>query len=137
MSSLDWRFLSAMPAHLVAQRVAPESVTIDGHLDDPVWRSVDWATRNAPLVDITAHANSTLNAVPDRWQLRAKLLWDEAYLYVGVELRESFITANVTGHNGPAVPYADNDFEMFFDVAGSAQYYKEFEMSAYGTAGPL
>ena len=52
-------------------------------------------------------------------------------MYVGVELREPFIFANVTGHNtanGP--PYHDNDVEVFIDAFGSTHHYKEFEMSA-------
>ena len=73
---------------------------------------------------------SALNVVPDTMQMRAKLRWDAKYLYVGVELREPLVTFNVTGHNGAQVPYKDNDFEVFIDVAGTTQYYKEFEMSS-------
>ena len=55
--------------------------------------------------------------------------WDAAYLYVGAELFEPFVFANLTGHNEVA-PYHDNDFEFFVDPAGSTEYYKEYEMSA-------
>ena len=55
--------------------------------------------------------------------------WDASYLYVGAELFEPFVFANLTGHNEVA-PYHDNDFEFFVDPAGSTEFYKEYEMSA-------
>ena len=123
-------FDTRYPPHYVAQRLsANSSIVVDGALDDAAWHSVPWTT--APLVDITHHANASLNAVPDELQLRAKMRWDARYLYVGVEVREQLIWANVTGHNsddGP--PYKDNDVELFVDPSGTTQFYKEFELSA-------
>eukprot|EP00658_Telonema_sp_P-2_P047685 TRINITY_DN36288_c0_g1_i2.p1 TRINITY_DN36288_c0_g1~~TRINITY_DN36288_c0_g1_i2.p1 ORF type:complete len:299 (-),score=39.37 TRINITY_DN36288_c0_g1_i2:174-1070(-) len=55
--------------------------------------------------------------------------WDSSWLYVGAELRDRFVWANLTGHNLVA-PYHDNDFEVFIDPSGSSHWYKEFEMSA-------
>ena len=43
---------------------------------------------------------------------------------------------DIIGHNqnGPKppgeVPYHNNDFEVFIDVSGTTEYYKEFEMNA-------
>ena len=100
-------FDTRYPPHYVAQQLpSNSSIVVDGALDDAAWQSVPWTT--APLVDITHHANASLNAVPDELQLRAKMRWDARYLYVGVEVREQLIWANVTGHNsddGP--PYKD------------------------------
>jgi hypothetical protein len=125
---LDWRFLHAAPPHYVALRLLPdERLSIDGKLDDPAWATAQW-TR--PFVDITRRASAAEGAVPASLQVRAKLRYDASFLYVGAELYEPFVTANITGHNGPQPPYHDNDFEAFFDVSGSSQYYKEFEMSA-------
>jgi len=43
-------------------------------------------------------------------------------------MKEPFIYGNITGHNIQA-PYHDNDFEVFVDVSGTTEYYKEFEMN--------
>lgn len=124
-----WKFLDAMPPHYTAVELAPhEKIKIDGRLDDAAWQGVAWTT---DFVDITRHAVPAMNQVPTSLQTRAKLRWDASFLYLGVELREPFVTANITGHNtGSGPPYHDNDFEAFFDVSGTTQYYKEFEMSA-------
>lgn len=135
-----WKFLHAAPPHYTTLKLrASESINIDGKLDDAAWNAqgVAWTT---DLVDITHHKTSTLNVVPDSLQARAKIRWDESFLYVGVELREPLITFNVTGHNADQVPYKvrgapiqifnpnngivaiqDNDFEVFIDVSGTTQ----------------
>lgn len=68
--------------------------------------------------------------MPGILQTRAKIRWDDDFLFVGAELREQYVSAKIRGHNGPKPPYKDNDFEVFVDVSGTTQYYKEFEMSA-------
>ena len=86
--SAAWKFLHAAPPHYTSLKLRPsEIITIDGHLDDVAWSApgVEWTT---PLVDITHHAESAENVVPAEFQARAKLRWSEAYLYVGIELRE-------------------------------------------------
>ena len=128
MAAPDWRFLRSAPPHYVARRLgAGESIVLDGRLDDAAWASAPWTSR---LVDLTRHENASLNAVPGFLQARAKIRWDADFLYIGVVLREPLVVANVTGHNGPDVPYHDNDLELFVDAHRSAQHYKEFEMSA-------
>ena len=123
-----WRFLHALPPHYVSRKLgAAETIAVDGKLDDAAWADAPWTT---PMVDITHHAISAQNAVPSPLQARAKLRWDDRYLYVGAELREQLVIANITGHNGPNPPYHDNDFEAFIDPSGTTQHYKEFEMSA-------
>jgi hypothetical protein len=125
----SWAFLHAAPPHLLARRLGATEhpITIDGKLDDPAWVAAQWTS---PIVDITDHMNAS-NVVPDYMQMRGKVRWDAHYLYVGVEVREPFISANVTGHNTPdGPPYKDNDVELFVDVSGTTQFYKEFEMSA-------
>ena len=105
---MDWRFLHAAPPHYTASRVAPGSIVIDGRLDDAAWQTSAWTTS---FVDITRHyTRPALNVVPQDLQTRAKVLWDGNFVYIAAELREPFITANVTGHNGPTPPYHDNDF---------------------------
>lgn len=131
MASPPWHFLHAAPPHYTTFKLSPnEHVVIDGKLDEPAWSAVgvEWTE---DLVDITSHpSRPELDRVNASLQARAKLRWSDNYLYVGVELREPFIFANITGHNGPDPPYHDNDVELFFDPSGSTQYYKEFELSA-------
>lgn len=120
-----WHFLHAMPPHYTSLKLGSSDIIhVDGKLDEPVWFAdgVEWTK---DFVDITDHQESALNAVPSSLQARAKIRWDHDFLYVGMELREPFIFANVTGHNGPTPPYKDNDLEMFIDVSGTTQYYKE------------
>ena len=111
----SWKFLHATPLHYVAVKLgADERIEIDGKLDEAAWTSaeIEW-TGN--LVDITHHPSPPLNRVPHLFQARAKLRWDEQYVYVGVECNEPLVVANVTGHNGASPPYHDNDFEVFLD----------------------
>ena len=127
-AAVTWRFLHALPPHYVAHKLpVADTIAIDGRLDDRGWADVEWT---GPIVDITDHAKREENEVPPSLQMRAKLTWDDDYLYIGAELREQLIMANVTGHNGPTPPYKDNDFEVFVDPSGTTQHYKEFEMSA-------
>ena len=127
----DWRFLHAIPPHHVAIKLlSNESIKLDGKLDDAAWNAPDVVWTSTPFVDITRHNTSQLNSVPSNFQARAKIRWDDNFLYIGAELNEPFIVANITGHNGKDPPYHDNDFEVFVDPSGSTHYYKEYEMSA-------
>ena len=134
--TFDWRFLAHYPRQYVASKLSPgQPLKIDGLLNESAWAEVPWTSDIATggwFVDITHHprGSNLSNSVPHQLQARAKIRWDDDFLYIGAELREPFILANVTGHNGPEVPYHDNDFEVFIDVSGTTQYYKEFEMSA-------
>jgi hypothetical protein len=93
----DVRFLAHAPPHYVAARLAPsQQIVVDGRLDDAAWQNTPWTS---DLVDITHHGNSSQNVVPANFQMRTKLRWDADFLYVGAELREPLVVANLTGHN--------------------------------------
>jgi len=122
----NWKFEEAYPHHYLNLKLASnETLTIDGHLDDDAWAHAVWTE---DFVDISFHDNTSLNNVPRAFQTRVKMRWDSTYLYIGAELTEPFLWGNITGHNIVA-PYHDNDFEVFIDVSGTTQYYKEFEMN--------
>jgi hypothetical protein len=131
MPSPAWHFLHAAPPHYTTLKLSPaEGIVVDGKLDESAWSvaGVEWTQ---DMVDITSHfRRPELDRVNASLQARAKFRWSDEFLYVGIELREPFIFANITGHNGPHPPYHDNDVELFFDPSGSTQYYKEFELSA-------
>ena len=121
-----WKFLHAYPRHMLVRR---GNVSVDGRLDDEAWAKAEWHSNE--FVDITAHPLSpVLDSVPSFQQAEVAAMWDDEYFCVGARLRDPIIYATVpAGHNGASVPYVDNDFEVFIDPSGTAQFYKEFEMN--------
>lgn len=100
---------------------------IDGKLNDPAWHSAPWTT---DFVDIEGSAKP----VP-RFRTRAKILWDDNYLYIGAELEEPDVKATLTQHD--SVIFHDNDFEVFLKPPGEAPGYFEFEINALNTGWDL
>ncbi|KAJ9465116.1 hypothetical protein DIPPA_01285 [Diplonema papillatum] len=118
-ADFDCSFNATYPKQYVAYKVAPSEVpVIDGKLDDKVWQDVPWTDY---FIDIA-------NDVVPRFDTRAKMRWDDDWLYIGAELHEPQIWANLTADE--VVIFNDNDFEIFVDADGSNHYYKEFEMNA-------
>ena len=102
-------------------------VRIDGKLDDRAWRAAAWTT---DFVDI----EGSVKPLP-RFRTRAKMLWDDDYLYVGAELEEPDVKATLTKHD--SVIFHDNDFEVFLKPPGEAPGYFEFEINALNTGWDL
>jgi len=111
---------------MVTYKVEPGDIIVDGKLDEKVWEEVEWTD---DFVDIS------LDMIP-RLRTRAKVRWDDEWLYVAAELEENQIWANIshTCHcvdvENDQVIFHDNDFEIFVDVDGSNHNYKEFEVNA-------
>jgi hypothetical protein len=97
--------------------------TIDGRLDDDVWRRTPWTES---FVDIEGHAR----AVP-RFSTYAKLAWDDIHLDVAARLEEPHVWGTLTRRD--SIIYNDNDFEIFIDPAGDGVEYYEIEINALGT----
>jgi len=93
---------------------------VDGRLNESGWRSAAWTDY---FVDIEGEAK-----VRPRFKTRAKLLWDERYFYVGAELEEQDVWAELSERD--AVIYEDNDFEVFIDPDGDTHNYYELEVNA-------
>eukprot|EP00759_Apiculatamorpha_spiralis_P059140 PhF_6_TR9717/c0_g1_i1/m.14955 len=99
---------------------------IDGNINEPVWNEVPF-TEN--FVDIST------NVVP-KFITKAKIRWDNEWLYVAGHVEEPAIWANITStchclnNSQDQVIFHDNDFEVFVDTDGSTHNYKEFEMNA-------
>ena len=55
-------------------------IRIDGKLDDPAWKRAEWTS---DFVDIEGAAKPT-----PRFRTRAKMLWDDKYLYIAAEFEE-------------------------------------------------
>ncbi len=117
---------SALPKGYVAYRPA-EPITIDGKLDDKAWKAVPWTDA---FVDIEGDRKPR-----PRYQTRAKMLWDDQYLYIGAQLDEPHVWATLIAHD--AVIFQDNDFEIFIDPDGDNHEYYEIEINALNTEWDL
>jgi hypothetical protein len=104
-----------------------EPITIDGKLNEPSWEKAEWTNY---FVDIEGPGKPA-----PRFNTRAKMLWDEKYLYIAAELQEPDIWATIIDRD--SVIFRDNDFEVFIDPAGNSHNYSEFEMNALNTVWDL
>lgn len=95
--AFDCTFGASLPRSLVAHRAAPGSVAVDGRLDEPAWAEVAWTE---DFVDISTPAVPPLRT-------RAKVRWDEEFLYIGAEMEETQLAANITWCCHCADPGAD------------------------------
>ena len=82
---------------------AEKPVQMDGKLDDDGWLNTLWTEE---FVDIEGE----LKPEP-YFRTRAKMLWDDEYMYFAAELEETDIWATLTERD--SVIYHDNDFEVF------------------------
>ncbi len=106
---------------------AESPLPIDGTMTHPAWQAAPWTD---DFVDIEGDAK------PTPWRrTRAKMLWDDAYFYIGAELEEPHLWATLTEHD--AVIFNDNDFEVFIDPDGDNHEYYEVEVNALGTEWDL
>ena len=97
--------------------------TIDGKGDDECWVSAPWTEE---FCDITGD-----EAKKPIYRTRAKMAWDDDYLYVFAELEEPNVTWSLT--NRDDIVWHDNDFEIFVDPDGDGENYFEFEFNAANT----
>jgi hypothetical protein len=115
------------PVSYVCYRAAGP-VVVDGNLDEAVWDKAVWSDR---FVDISG-AKGTPRP---RFRTMVKMLWDDAYFYVGAYLEETNVWATLTEHD--SVIYNDNDFEVFIDPDGDTHNYYELEINALNTVWDL
>ncbi len=110
--------------------VCPRTVVtprLTGKLDDDVWGHAPWTE---PFEDI----EGDLKPKP-RLLTRAKMLWDDEFLYVGAYLDEPHLWGTLTEHD--CIIYEDNDFEVFLDLNGTCQHYVELELNLLNTTWDL
>jgi poly(3-hydroxybutyrate) depolymerase/transglutaminase-like putative cysteine protease len=124
----DWqtKMRPITPKSYLCQR-AGAPIVVDGNLDGPAWAAAPWTD---DFVDIQGGAGPA-----PRFRTRAKLLWDEDYLYIGAELEEPHVWATLAQHD--SVIFQDPDFEVFIDPGGATQPYYELEMNALNTTWDL
>ncbi|HDQ00380.1 MAG TPA: carbohydrate-binding family 9-like protein [bacterium] len=102
-------------------------IRIDGELTEFDWEKSEWTD---DFVDI----EGGFKPLP-RHRTRAKMLWDDQYLYIAAELEEPHVWATLTQRD--TVIFYDNDFEVFIDPNGDSHQYYELEINALGTEWDL
>jgi hypothetical protein len=102
-------------------------IQVSGTGDDPAWKLAPWTD---DFVDIEGDKKPL-----PRFRTRAKMLWDNQFLYVYAELEEPDVWATLTRKN--SIIYHDNDFEVFMDPDGGGENYYEYEMNALNTIWEL
>ena len=114
------------PRHYVCYRTN-EKIKIDGRLNERSWQK---AKETESFVDISGEGFPK-----PIYDTKARLMWDDDYLYVSAVLEEPNIVANLTQRD--TIIYHDNDFEVFLDPMGDGQNYFEIENNARGVVFDL
>jgi hypothetical protein len=102
-------------------RWAATPITIDGKLDEAAWAraqaidgfAVFWENR------------------PPKTATKARLLWDDKYLYFAAEMEDTDLYADIKEHNGMC--WLNDVFELFFKPAEDKVAYYEFQVNAANT----
>jgi hypothetical protein len=123
----EWSLMRAIAPRAHVCYRAKNPIEVDGKLDEESWRDAPWTD---DFVDI----EGARKPVP-RFRTRAKMLWDDAHLYIAADIVEPHVCATLTRKN--AVIFQDNDFEIFIDPDGDNHNYYEFEINALGTIWEL
>ena len=105
---------------------ADSAITVDGMLDDPAWRAAPWTADFADMADPASAPGP---------RTRVKMLWDDSYLYIGADIAEPHLWAQMTKHDSPL--YQENAWEFFIDPDGDNHGYYEFEINALNTTWDL
>lgn len=102
-------------------------IKVDGRLNEPIWNKTEWTNYFSDI-------EGKLKPVP-RFKTRAKMLWDNKYLYIAVEIEEPHLWGTIKQRD--AVIFYDNDFEVFIDPDGDTHKYYELEINALATVWDL
>lgn len=100
---------------------------LDGRLDDAAWSHAPWTV---DFQDIEGDKKPK-----PAFKTRAKMMWDDEYLYIGAHLEEPHVWATLTEHD--SVIFQDNDFEVFLDPDDDGHQYVEMELNALNTTWDL
>lgn len=106
---------------------ATGELKMDGILDEADWQAAPWTQ---DFVDIEGEPKP----LPFH-RTRAKILWDENWLYIAARMEDPHIWAKLTQRD--AVIFHDPDFEVFIDPDGDTHDYYELEINALGTLWDL
>lgn len=110
------------PAQYIACRTV-DDIVIDGALNESSWANAAWTSTFGDIF-LIGYQRPFLAT-------RAKMIWDDRYLYAAVELEEPNLIGHVVTRDEEI--YYDNDIELFIDVDGDSQDYIELEFNCLGT----
>jgi hypothetical protein len=102
-------------------RWATGPIKIDGALDEAAWEKAEVLKDFAVYWDHRSAKTAT----------KARLLWDETYLYFAAEMEDSDLYADVTQRNG--MTWTNDVFELFFKPSTKKLAYYEFQVNAANT----
>ncbi|MCA9699355.1 MAG: carbohydrate-binding family 9-like protein [Myxococcales bacterium] len=114
------------PTRLAVPRVAGDAITLDGRLDEPVWRR---EAATALLLSRDGEPAESIDAMVGGPTL-VWLAWDESQLYVAAALPDRDLYAPHHDRDDPL--YRDEAFELFLAGDGSGNRYLEHQVSARG-----
>ncbi len=123
----DWSQMRGITPRCYACGRTATPIKMDGTGDDPAWAAAPWTE---DFVDIQGSRRPA-----PRFRTRAKMLWDDRYLYIHAELEEPHVWATIKKKN--AVIFQDNDFEVFINPNADNHHYYEYEMNALNTIWEL
>ncbi len=121
--AFDANYMESYDLPLYFNHRIEDSILIDGLLDDVAWQEIPWTT---DFVDIEGSEHNR----PDH-RTRAKMCWNEDYLYIAAELQEDHIWATFTERDDHI--YIENAFEIFIDPDGDGHNYMELQVNALNT----
>lgn len=122
-----WDQMSSIRPRRYVAGQAQGKITIDGKANEPSWKMARWT-------DYFADISGDIAPKP-RFRTRAKIVWDDGFLYVYAEMEEPHVWATLTKKNSRI--FDENDFEVFVDPNGDNHNYYEFEMNALNTIWEL
>ncbi len=96
-------------------------IVIDGRLDEPAWEKAQLLQDFAAFWAKRKPTTST----------KARLLWDDRYLYFSAVMEDHDLYADVKEHNGQT--WNNDVFELFFKPAVDQLRYYEFQVNAANT----
>jgi hypothetical protein len=102
-------------------RRASGPIVIDGKLDEPAWAKAEVLRNFAVFWEKRAAKTAT----------RARLLWDNNYLYFAAEMEDTDLYADIKERNGQI--WYNDVFEMFFKPRMDQLAYFEFQVNAANT----
>lgn len=101
-------------------RWAISPIKIDGTLDEAAWQK-------AQVQDLGVYWQHR----PAKTATKARLLWDDNYLYFAAEMEDSDLYADITQRNG--MTWLNDVFELFFKPSEKKLAYYEFQVNAANT----
>ncbi|MFC1574327.1 SUMF1/EgtB/PvdO family nonheme iron enzyme [Candidatus Latescibacterota bacterium] len=111
-----------LPRSYVIYR-ASAPITIDGDITEKAWQDAQWTE---------AFEDHQSPYAPEPWKMtRAKMLYDDEYLYFAAQLQEENVWGHITKRD--SIVYYDNDFEIFIDPTANSVDYFEFELTCLNT----